>query len=82
MRDQDLVPAALVGAIVCCGATAVMAGLVGGVALAAIGPFTAVSVAGLGVVVVIAWRLDRRRHRHHRTANSADPSVQVEGTSR
>ncbi|MCB1006185.1 MAG: hypothetical protein KDB35_18530 [Acidimicrobiales bacterium] len=61
MRDRNLVPAALAGAIVCCGATALIAGLAGGVALAAIGRFTVVSVVGLGVVAAIAWRLDHRR---------------------
>jgi len=82
MRDRDLAPAALVAAIVCCGAMALIAGLVGGVALAVIGRFTAASVAGLGVVVVIAWRLDRRRHRHDRTGATNDRSAQLEGTSR
>lgn len=82
MRDRDLAPAALVAAIVCCGAMALIAGLVGGVALAVIGRFTAASVAGLGVVVVIAWRFDRRRHRHDRTGDTNDRSAQLEGTSR
>ncbi len=58
MRDRHLAPAALVGAIACCGAMALIAGLVGGVALAAIGRFTVVSVTGLGVVVAI----DRSAH--------------------
>jgi membrane protein implicated in regulation of membrane protease activity len=74
--------AALVGAIVCCGAMALIAGLVGGVALVAIGRFTVVSVAGLGVVVLIAWVLDRRRHRHDPGGDTHDRSAQVEGTQR
>jgi len=82
MRDRNLAPAALVGAIVCCGATALIAGLVGGVALAAIGQLTAVSAAGLGVVVLIAWVLDRRRHRHDPSGDSNDRSAQPEGTQR
>lgn len=78
MRDRKLAPAALVGAIVCCGSMALIAGLVGGVALAAIGRFTAVSIAGLGVVVLVAWVLDRRRHRY----DPSDRSAQLEGTQR
>lgn len=70
MRDRDLVPNVVVGAIVCCGVMALAAGLVGGVALAVIGRFTSVSFAGLGGVVGIAWWLDRRRHRHDRTRNA------------
>lgn len=64
MRDRDLVPAVLVAALACCGAMALIVGLIGGVALATIGRFTAASVAGLGLVVTLAWWLDRRRHRH------------------
>lgn len=82
MRDRNLAPAALVGAIVCCGSMALIAGLVGGGALAAIGQFTAVSIAGLGVVVLIAWALDRRRHRHDRGGDTLDRSAQLEGTQR
>lgn len=82
MRDRNLAPAALVGAIVCCGAMALIAGLVGGVALVAIGRFTVVSVAGLGVVVLIASVLDRRRHRHDPGGDAHDRSAQVEGTQR
>jgi len=82
VRDRDLAPAALAGAVVCCGMTALVAGLVGGVALAAIGRFTAVSVASLGIVVAIAWWLDRRRHRHDRTDDTNDRSTQPEGTLR
>ena len=78
MRDRDLASTALVAAIVCCGTTALIAGLVGGVALVAIGRFTAVSVAGLGAVGFVAWRLDRRRHRHDCTG---DRSAQLEGTA-
>ena len=82
VRDRDLAPAALVGAVVCCGVMALVAGLVGGVALAAIGRFTVVSVAGLGVVVAIAWWLARRRHRHDRTGDTIDRSTHPEGTLR
>src|SRR3546814_9537050 len=62
MRDRDLAPVAAVATIVCCGGTALAAGLLGGVALAAVGQLTAVTVVGLGLVVLIARRLDRRRH--------------------
>lgn len=74
MRDRDLAPVAAVAAIVCCGGTAVAAGLLGGVALAAVGRFTAVTVIGLGLVVLIARRLDRR---HHHGASS-DPSNEAD----
>jgi len=63
MRARDLLPVAVLGAVVCCGTMTLIVGLVGGVALAAIGRFTVLSVAGLGIVVTIAWWLDRRRHR-------------------
>ena len=82
MRERNLAPVALVGAIACCGAMALIAGLVGGVALAAIGQFTAVSIAGLGVVVLIASVLDRRRHRHDPGGDTNDRSAQLEGTQR
>ena len=82
MGDRDLVPAALVGAMVCCLAMALIAGFVGGVAVATIGRFTVVSVAGLGVVVAIAWWLDRRRHRHARTRNADDRSPHGERARR
>ena len=82
MRDRALAPAALVGAIACCGAMALVAGLVGGVALAAIGRFTVISVAALGVVVVLAWRLDRHRHRYDRTIDTRDRSEHLTGTPR
>jgi uncharacterized protein (DUF2062 family) len=72
MRDRDLAPAAAVAAIVCCGGSALAAGLVGGVALAAVGQFTAVTVVGLGLVVLIARRIDRR---HHRGAPSDPPNT-------
>jgi hypothetical protein len=78
MRDRDLASAALLAAIVCCGSMALLAGLLGGVALVWIGQFTAVSTAGLGVVVVIAWRLDRRTHRRSCPADSPGPSAYVE----
>lgn len=78
---RDVVPAALVGAIVCCGAMALVAGLVAGVSLAAVGRFTAGSVAVLGVVVVIAWRLDRRRDRRHHTGDTNDRFGHFEETS-
>lgn len=81
MRDRDLAPAAVVAAVVCCAATALAAAVVGGVALAAIGRFTAVSVAGLGVVVLVAWRIDRRRHRHDRSADTSDGCAHREGAS-
>ena len=71
MRDRDLAPAAAVAAIVCCGGMALVAGLVGGVALAAIGQFTAVTVVGLGLVILIARRLDRRRHDRARAVADA-----------
>lgn len=82
MRERNLAPVALVGAIVCCGAIALIAGLVGGVALAAIGRFTVDSIAGLGVVVLIAWVLDRRRHRRDPGGDTNDRSAQLEGTQR
>jgi len=80
MRNRDLAPAAVVGAIVCCGTTALITGAVGGVALATIGRFTAVSVAGLGIVVFMAWRLDRRRRRLGRTAPDTDRAARAEET--
>jgi Flp pilus assembly protein TadB len=61
--------------VVCCGTTALVAAVIGGVALAAVGQFTAVTTVGLGIVVLIAWRLDR--HRHGRTAQVADPLAHV-----
>jgi hypothetical protein len=80
MRDRDLRSAAVVGAIVCCGTTALLSGLVGGVALAAIGRFTAVTVIGLSIVVLIAWRLDRQHA--GRSTDRPDRSTRVEETSR
>ena len=67
-------------AIVCCGGSALAAGLVSGVALASVGQFAA--VVGLGLVVLIARRIDRR---HHRGApsdppNTADRSTQDQKT--
>jgi len=82
MRDRDLVPAAVVGGMVCSGATALIAGTVGGVALAAIGRLTALSAVGLGGVVVGAWRLDRRRRCLGRTAPETDRSAHVDETRR
>ena len=80
MRDRYLAPAALAGALACCGLMALIAGLVGGVALAAIGRCTAVSIAGLGVVVAIAWRVDRRHH--DRTGATNERSAHLAGTQR
>jgi hypothetical protein len=81
MRDRELTLIPALGAVVCCGTTALVAGVVGGVALAAVGRFTAVTAAGLGVVVLIAWRLDRGRYA--RTADGSDrPAPFVEETSR
>tara|TARA_R100000935_G_scaffold53712_1_gene81775 strand:+ start:499 stop:741 length:243 start_codon:yes stop_codon:yes gene_type:complete len=74
MRDRALVPAAVIAAIVCCGATALVLGVASGVALAAIGRFTAVTAVGLGIVVLIAWRLDR-----HRSSGSPDPADRAWG---
>jgi len=82
MRDRTLAPAALVAVVVCCGAMALVAGLVGGVAVAVLGRFTLVSVAGLGVVVAIAWWLDRRRHHHDRTGDTSDRPTDLEGKTR
>ena len=81
MRDRDLVPVAVVGAIVCCGATALIGGTVGGVALAA-GQLTALSAVGLGLVVFVAWRLDRRRRCLGRTSPETDRSAHVDETRR
>src|SRR3546814_19949470 len=61
MRDRDLAPVAAVATIVCCGGTALAAGLLAGDALAAVGQLTAVTAGGLGFVVLIPRRLDRRR---------------------
>ncbi|MFP5579985.1 MAG: hypothetical protein ACLGIZ_17380 [Acidimicrobiia bacterium] len=72
MGDRKLLPVAVASAIVCCGAMALIVGLVGGVAWTAIGRVTVLSVAGLGLVVAIAWSLDRRRHRPDRTCNSEE----------
>ena len=69
MGDRTLGPVVAGAAIVCCGGSALAAGLSGGLALVAFGQLTAVSVLGLGGLVLIARRLDRRRH------------VQSQGTS-
>jgi membrane protein implicated in regulation of membrane protease activity len=82
VRDRDLLPVAVLSAVVCCGTMALIAALVGGVALAAIGRFTVISAAGLGVVVAIAWWLDRRRHRHDRTRNADGRPAELEGARR
>lgn len=84
MRDRDLAPVAAIAAIVCCGSTALAAGLVGGVALVAVGQFTAVMVLGLGLVVLIARRLDRRHHRGEPSdhANEADRTTQDQNSPR
>lgn len=81
MRDRNLVPTAVVGAIVCCGAMAVSVGVVGGFTLAAIGRSTAVSIAGLGAIVAMAWTVDRRRERHD-CRGTIDRSAYREGTLR
>lgn len=57
--------------------SALAAGLVGGVALASVGQLTAVTVVGLGLVVLIARRIDRR---HHRGAPSDPPNMRRETT--
>ncbi len=41
-----------------------------------------VSVLGLGVVVAIAWGLDRRQHRHDRTGDTNDRPTHPKGTLR
>lgn len=82
MGDRNLVPAALVGAMVCCGGSALIAGLVSGVALAAIGQCTVVAAVCLGVVVGIAWVLDRRRHRQDPRCGAHDRSAQPQGAKR
>ena len=82
MRDRNLAPVALLGALACCGTMSLIAGLAGGVALAAIGRFTAVSIAGLSVVVLIAWTLDRRRERDLPGGDAPAPSAQLEETQR
>lgn len=63
-------------AVVCCGGSAPAAGLLGGVALAAVAQFTAVTVVGLGLVVLIARRLDRCAPSHppqHRRSVDTGP---------
>jgi hypothetical protein len=74
MRDRELTLAAVVGVAVCCGTTVLVAGVAGGVALAAVGQLSAVTLAGLGIVVVVA-RLDR--HPHGRGADDVDRSGRV-----
>jgi hypothetical protein len=80
MRDRDLLPAASVAAIVCCGATALLLGLVSSVALAAIGRLTAATAVGIGIVMLIAWRRDR--HRSSGSPDPADRALGAEETSR
>lgn len=84
MRDRGLAPVAAVAAIVCCGGSTLAAGLVGGVAFAAVGQFTAVTAVGLGLVVLIARRLDRRHHDRapSEPPNAADRSTQDQETPR
>lgn len=52
-----------VAVIVCCAGPTLAAGLVGGAALAAIRRFTPVAVIFLGLIIVFAGRLARRRAR-------------------
>lgn len=82
MRDRDLAPSVLVAAVVCCGGSALLAGLVGGVTLAAIGRFTAVSAVGLGAVVLVAWALDRRRQHNDRGGSTEQRADDLEGAKR
>jgi uncharacterized membrane protein YphA (DoxX/SURF4 family) len=79
MRDRALAPAAVVAAIVCGGATALVLGVVGGVALAAVGRFTAAAAVGLSIVVLIAGRLDR--HRSNGSPDRSDRGARAEETS-
>lgn len=80
MRDRNLTPVVLIGAVACCGGSALLAGLVGGVAFAAIGRFTVVSTVGLGAVVLVAWALDRRRYRH--AGDAAERTTDLDGSMR
>lgn len=70
--------------IVCCGGTALATGLVGGVARAAARQFTAVTLVGLGLAVLIARGLDRRDHHGAPSdpLSTADRSTPGEGTPR
>lgn len=84
MRDRGLAPVAAVATIVCCGGTALAAGLLGGVALAALGQLAVVTVVGLGLVVLLASRLDRRNPRDGTSdpLNEGDLSPQDQQTPR
>ena len=81
MRDRNLAPTAVVGAIVCCGAMALSVAVVGGFALAAVGRFTAVSIAARGAILAMAWTVDRRRQCHD-CRGTTDRSAYREGTLR
>ena len=80
MHDRDLAAAVLIAGVVCCGGSALLAGLVGGVALAAIGRFSVVSAVGLGAVVSVAWAMDRRRHRGD--GDTDERTTDLEGSKR
>lgn len=84
MREGGLAPFAAVAAIVCCGGTALAAGLVGGVAFAAVGQLTAVTAVGVGLVILFARRLDRRHHDREPSepTNAADRLTQDRETPR
>lgn len=82
MRDRDLAPKVLIAAVVCCGGSALLAGVIGGVALAAIGCFTVVSGFGLGAVVSVAWVLDRRRQRPVRNDRSEERTADLGAANR
>ena len=61
MCDRRLALGGAIAVIVCCAAPALAAGPVGGATLAFIKGFTPVAVIVLGVFIVVAGRLVRRR---------------------
>lgn len=61
MRDRRLALGGAIAVIVCCATPALAAGLVGGATLAVIRGFTPVAAIVLGLVIVFAGRLVRRR---------------------